>query len=224
MKKLAGFAAIALGVLFFSGVKGYSTSLPPGGSVSLSANTATGVVVASVSGTITSNSNAKNSVDFRQEVAKEAGGTYDFLYQFQVAKGAANPVVTLNSSFFDSFTTNVYQQADGTGFVGTGFAKGTSKASAGLRSADGQQVTFDFNAGAGVTTYVLVVQTNARDFAFNGISGVNFRTDGGGVMTTYMPEVPEPGTLVLWGGVFGGLAIFGAVRHRRSKIKPASTV
>jgi hypothetical protein len=159
----------------------------------------------------------------REEVVKLSSGTLDFLYQF-TATGSNPPnqmngpsSVTLNA--FNGVSTDVSQAQK---ISGPGVTFGTGKAdytSASRSTAPGTSITFDMASALNPKTspaYTIVVATNATSFDNKGTATAPGFT--GTLQGVYEAlPAPEPATLILWAGVFGGMALVGAIRARRKK-------
>lgn len=149
-----------------------------------------------------------------------AGGCLDFVYQFSVALGSANPLLSLSGSDFTGVKTDVGFVVDGSSLPGGKFVTGdiVNFAGAVARPSAGS-VIFKFgppNAPLqhGDTSAVLIIQTNATKFiACDLCVGVV----GGGPTTNVsgfqpVPPVPEPG---FYGLLAIGLAILSWSASRR---------
>lgn len=195
--------------------------LPPGGTVFPpdDTGTAAGVLEASMtspfaytigaghaSGTIT-------AVVYREAVTK----TIDFY--FQVVNSALSNLAITRAEFssFLGFTTEVATRTDGA-TLGGGLVNGSKPPLTADRSNDAKVVGFSFfpptaaNLMPGQASLVLVVKTNATNFA----SGGNASVIGGGVATVgsflEATGVPEPASMALIGA---GMLALGLLRKFR---------
>jgi hypothetical protein len=154
------------------------------------------------------------------EAIKEAGGTYDFLYQITAASSNTTAIHRVTVTDFTSYATNVQY-----GTAGPPFSAVTAPVMFSAdRSADGSTVGWSFTSassggvGAGLESYVLIIKTNATNYT----TGSTFAIDGG-IMTfpSFAPSgsmfsVPEPSSLVL-GGI-GALGMIGFGLRRRKAL------
>jgi hypothetical protein len=149
------------------------------------------------------------------EVAlQRSTGTYDFLFQITVDGKSDNSVTGLSEKGFAGFKTDVSAVATQSLPSGTTpFATGDTAPDSARRSkSEGDVVTFDTDLGHGDTSYVLIIKTDATDFKNVGVSvegsqSYNFQGFG--------PQVPEPASLVLFGGCFMGLGGAYCLRLRK---------
>jgi hypothetical protein len=80
----------------------------------------------------------------------------------------------------------------------------------------GDGVTFFAPTGAGQSSFIGIITTNDTQVALQpGTATFDGHTL---VFNTYIPfvPVPEPVTMVLWGGSFAGLTVIGALRRRKA--------
>jgi hypothetical protein len=144
-------------------------------------------------------------------VFREAGGTLDFYYQVNVTT-TATAVSFLNVFGYSGFpTADEGYRTDGGSLPG-GFVDGTVIPTSVFRAVDRIAFTIP-NVGAGQSSSVLEVQTDARAF----IGTTSALVAGGDgqttALTTFAPLAPEPGSVLLIGGGF--LAIAGLRRRGR---------
>lgn len=156
----------------------------------------------------------------RQQVVRLADGKLDIMYQFTQTGGPGLSAFTLNA--FKSVFTDVTQAEFVTG-PGVTFGQGKTTVATATRSGGiGESIQFDLSQAIGggkSPVYTVIVHTNSTAFdtsgslTLPGFSGVQ-------VFGVYSAlPIPEPTTVVLWGGAFVGLSAYGAWRRRR---KPAA--
>jgi hypothetical protein len=218
---LAAFAAVAC----FQGTA-QAVPLPPGGTVVLPTAVENGMLVGYMSipfsfGSPTSASHVAGRLN--EAVYLEAGGTYDFAYQVSVTgTGRKGNIASFSVGDFTGVTTDA---AYTNGLMP--FPTGNRGLATASRSVDGSTLFFTPTTPltAGTTSYVALVRTNATSFdQFGSVTFVNSSTGGSfGIMNTFEPiaPVPEPLTLVLWGGSFAGIACVGAFRRRKANVSQA---
>jgi hypothetical protein len=155
---------------------------------------------------------------FNEAVYLEAGGTLDFAYQVNVtSNGSKGNVATFSVGDFSNVSTDV---ALTNGLMP--FPVGNTTLTTASRSADGSTLFFNPIASltAGATSFVALVRTDATQFDQFGSTTFVTSTGGSfGIQSTFepiAPNVPEPMTMVLWGGSFAGLALAGALRRRKA--------
>jgi hypothetical protein len=149
-------------------------------------------------------------------------GGLDFLYQVVSSNNSADPMEHISVTGFSGFTTDAGfcsnlggGQPDPCGNP-LGGANGTLAPSNITRSS-ASTVDFSFLAAGiapGVTTYDLVVKTNATRYGLVGMANV---IDGGvASMTTFAPTTatPEPASTGLLLGGLAGVGLFVARRFR----------
>jgi hypothetical protein len=225
---LAAAAAIAVWV-----APAQATPLAPGGSTN---NIPTVTEMGTIEGTVTtqfqygSGANLVSGV-LREVVVQPTGSnTLDFLFQVSIrpagSGSGANAMMNMFtvSGFGVPVTTDVAQATSASnldtqnGFFTNPLTTGTQPVMAASRSpGTGDGVTFFAPTAAGQTSDIGIIRTNANAIA-NGTGTVTF--DGHTlVFNTLIPDVtsvPEPVTMVLWGGSFAGLAFLGAFRRRKA--------
>jgi hypothetical protein len=230
MKRFFKAFAVVAAAAFFQGTA-QAVPLPPGGTVSLPTAVESGMLVGymSIPFTFGSPSSATRIVGrFNEAVYLEAGGTYDFAYQVSVtANGSHGNVANFSVADFTNVLTNVASTNGGPNGL-MPFPLGNNALNTASRSADGSTLTFVPTSPlrANSTSYVALVRTDATSFdQFGSVTFTNSSTGGSfGISGTFepiAPPVPEPVTLVLWGGSFAGLACIGALRRRRSPVVQA---
>jgi hypothetical protein len=148
----------------------------------------------------------------------------DFVYQVNVSVGS---VTSLSVPSFNNLQTNVSQTADHTALASTNqFFPGTVPVFSYTRSSgDGATIDVAFS-GSGVTTEeasnLIIIHTNSEPskppFDMTApviINGVEIP-----LLQAVVP-LPEPTTLVLWGGTFSCMVCFITWRQRRVLAKSA---
>lgn len=202
---------LVLLVLFCLTVPFASASiLNNGGSVPPSPLTPGGPLLAMTSGVITTGTFSAN---YSEWVYSDPGNTFcsgclDFVFQFK----NNGPDILARFTFynFTGFTLDVgtdpFGQHDPTTID---------------RSLSGAVVGFNYTPGdeiqPGQTTPMLVIETNARHFDFNGYLSAQDGTAGYGKAYEPAQPIPEPSSLGLFGS--GLLAIGGVWRKLRSSVK-----
>jgi hypothetical protein len=220
MKRISQALAVMTAAAFFQGTA-QAVPLAPGGTVALPAGVETGTLLYNEPGQAFSTGHPGSASyvagTFYEAVYKESNGTLDFAYQVTITSNGSNgKVASFSVADFTAITTDVSQSSTLNPPPGTGNT-GLSTAS---RSIDGSTLTFSSVTPltAGSTTYVALVKTDAVKADMGGSAAIALT--GGGVygLNTVMvfepATVPEPLTLILWGGSFAGLCV-GALRSRK---------
>jgi hypothetical protein len=219
MKKIALFAAV--GALLILSTAAQANPLPPGGAVVPDHRSVSGTILADTGFTgYTLKNNAGQTVgtgSVQEEVIADAlnpfgAGDLSFVYQVHVDTG---DVGRLSATSFAGFLTDAAQ------FTGQPpLQAGSVAASVATRSSlaadNGATVGFNFIPAMtpGQTSLALIVSTNATRFQAG-----EFNLIDGGISTTpgFAPQVPEPASLVLFGGLALGLTGAGLRRWRQNK-------
>jgi hypothetical protein len=218
-----------LAVLVLSSPAAQATPLAPGKTV---LGSTPGNVVSTISGTVIAVTPFQDSTFFvmgasgpivgfvSSAVVKTAASGLDFVYQVNVSAGA---VTGLSITSFHNTTTDVTQTADRSALSNTNqFFPGDVQVASYMRSATvGDTINLTF-AGAGVTaeeaSYIVIVQTNSPTYAMSTAS-VSVNGSGSLLIVDTLAPVPEPSTLALWAGTFGGFGCF--ITWRRRGVVPA---
>jgi hypothetical protein len=200
-----------------------ATPLPPGGSVS---GSTPGNVLQTYSGSVVSVIDFQQSTFFinnphnlllgfvSSAVVQTTSPGLDFLYQVNVSAGTVNSL-TINS--FHNMTTDASQIQSRQVLAGQNlFFPGNVQIQTYTRTGGtGDDINLLFS-GNGVTaeqsSYLVIVHTNSTTFTKSTASVI---AGGTGLTVASLAPVPEPQTMVLWGGTFGGAACFIAWRLRR---------
>jgi hypothetical protein len=231
-RSVRGLAVLAMWFVVAGSAR--ATPLPPGGTVS---GSAPGNVLSSYSGSVVVvvpfqdsefliQSPSGNTVGFISSavVKTAASAGLDFVYQVNVAVGS---VTGLSIGSFGNTKTDVFQTADHTVLASTNqFFPGDVPVATYSRSdATGNIIDVSFS-GRGVTSeqasYLIIVQTNHPTYAFSNLD-VNGANSVLSVRT--LAPVPEPGTVLMWLGTFGGLTGFiGCRRFGRTRARSSRSV
>lgn len=185
----------------------HANVLAPGGSVTPSAMTPSGTLLATLSGTITPPISPDFTATYTTWVYRDplnffCANCLDFVYQFTNNGPAVNERYSMSN--FDGFKVSVGMDMLG---VLDPFSI-TRTASAG-----GSVIGFNFSppgpeVPAGFTTQRLVIETNATLFTKGTVSAQN-GTAGSNV--AFQPAIPEPSSLALVG--VGVVAVGGFLRR-----------
>ncbi len=156
------------------------------------------------------------------------GSTLDFYYQVTNASTSATALARETDTNFKGFATNAGFRTDGSTFTGTSFVNGTVLPATADRDVTGSVVGFNFNLpdpkaeiGPGETSYVLIISTNATQFAPGNASIIDGGTE---TVAAFQPAgvpvgaVPEPAL----GGLLG-LGLVGLVGFRDWLARSAPT-
>ncbi len=191
---------------------GHATVLSPLAAVTLDFKNGAGTTVATL----------------REEVVKDSvTGRLDFLYQ--VTRTGGGDITAFSATGFHGVLTDVYQVQKVTlgNPGGVSFNSGTTAADTDMRSSlvtdDGNTIAFNLTGAlpSGKSTYVQIVKTNSTDYNRNGTATLS--PSGFSVSGVLAPvAVPEPATLVLWGGICVGL-LGGVVWCRRRRGAPTGS-
>jgi hypothetical protein len=156
-----------------------------------------------------------------------SSGGLDFVYQVNVVYGTG-AVASLAVQSFGRFQTSVGQTPDHMDLSGNNqFTEGSVTVASYTRSGGaGDMIDVTFS-GAGVEvgpndqtnpvdkSYLVIVHTNFPSGVAPVIGYSTIGIDGISVpLVEAVVPVPEPGSLVLWGGTFGGLACLIGWRQR----------
>ncbi len=139
-------------------------------------------------------------------------GNLDFIYQFQPETGTDPFISEVSASAFGGFTTDVGYDAN-TWF--TAFGPGNSAPTEVSRTAGAGNVV-DFLFGTELTTGdtsdMLIVETNAKHYTAGSFGFIDNNT---GNVAGFAPTVPEPTSILLFGGALA-LACSAIRRKLRS--------
>jgi hypothetical protein len=224
---LAALAAIALQV-----APAQATPLAPGGSTNnIPTITETGIIEGTVSTQFSYGSGDNRVSGVLREVVVQPTGSNTLDFLFQVALRPVGPNGSGINAMLNMFTvsgfglpttTDIFQTSsasnlDDQGFFTNPLKTGTQPVMAASRSpGTGDGVTFFDPTAAGETSFIGIIKTNATGLS-SAPGTVTF--DGNTlVFNTLVPAVsiPEPVTMVLWGGSFAGLACLGVYRRRKA--------
>jgi hypothetical protein len=209
-------AATAVAALVpFGSPAGAAVLTPPANPVAPDVFSAipTGPLEASTGGAFTSSGGATDYTgNYTTMVISDTarGGLLDFLYRFTVT-GGTNDIGRATASDFTGFTTDV------------GYVTGTNSGAAGIPitvdRTTASPVGFNFGAGfgTGVSSAVLVIETNATLWTAGNLSFLNNKTSDN---PAFAPVVPEPSTWAMMLAGFGLLG-FAAMRKGKREARPA---
>ena len=133
-------------------------------------------------------------------VFREAGGTLDFYYQLANSAASATALARLSAFSFAGFTTSLGFRVDGSILPGFLFVDGTVAPVTGDRDLTGTVVGFNFNPPdaakiiPGATSYVLVISTDATNFAPGNFSVIDGGSFTGPAFQPALAAVPDSGT------------------------------
>jgi hypothetical protein len=195
----------------------------------------TGTIIDTLSTSFTYGTGASQVSGVFREVVVATGpngkGPLDFLYQVAVSSkgtGANGMLNTISlSGFAMPISASVGQASSVTGLDDQGLftsplKTGTNPIMAASRSpGTGDGLNFFSPNSAGQTSGVAIVKTNATGVSLTpGTVTIDGHTLA---LNTFIPagsvplaSVPEPVSLVLWGGGFAGLGVIGAARRRKA--------
>jgi PEP-CTERM motif len=151
-------------------------------------------------------------------------GCLVFVYQISNAANSSDSITRLTAINFSGWTTYVGYANNG-GNLGGPFVDGDTTPLTVDRSVGGDTVGFNFSSASilppGSTSKVLVIQTNATNFA-EGTVGVFGSTGLPNLVDPFQPadasSVPEPASLALLGiGLLAGISVSSFVRRRRAR-------
>lgn len=145
-------------------------------------------------------------------------GTLDFYYQIANNASSADAILLVTATNFSGFTTDGGFRSDGSTLTGTTFVDGTLPPLTVDSSSTGSVIGFTFfpptsagpEIGPGMTSYVLIISTNATAFTAGNVSIISGGTFTGAAFqpTGSTAPSPEPGSAVLLGlGVIGLAAL-----------------
>jgi hypothetical protein len=210
---------LVVSVLALAASSARALPLPPGGTISGANNkvtTYTGTVVTEIPfQNATFFIPSTNTVGFISSAAVNNGTPFlDFVYQVNVSAGN---VSALSITSFHNISTDVVQTADRSGLSNTNqYFPGTVPASSFSRTGgSGDTINVSFGSsgiGAEQASFIVVIHTDSQTFAMS-----NVQVNGpNGITVSALAPVPEPATLALWGGTFGGLGCWMVRRRTRS--------
>lgn len=149
-------------------------------------------------------------------VYRNSTGTLDFYYQVASSANSATAIARETDTNFQGFQVSTGFRTDAVG----PFVAGTVTPITADSNLSVTVVGFSFNPpdsnkiGAGLTSDILVISTNATNFVAGNASVIDGGTQ---TVAAFQPTagVPEPGTMLLMGAGMLGLAFINRKRHQQ---------